>query len=61
MHTFIIERDGEEIELNSILNLISLGLAYETKACLYVSGPDEDKAIDEIGDLFEYEFDFPPK
>ncbi|MBR1965968.1 MAG: HPr family phosphocarrier protein [Lentisphaeria bacterium] len=61
MHTFIIEKDGEEVELNSILNLISLGLACETEACLSVSGPDEDKAIDEIGDLFEYEFDFPPK
>ena len=61
MHTFIIEKDGEETELNSILNLISLGLAYESEARLSVSGPDEDNAINEIGDLFEYEFDFPPK
>ena len=61
MHTFLIEKDGEEIELNSILNLISLGLAYGSSARLTVSGADEDKAIIEVGDLFEYEFDFPPK
>ena len=61
LHTFLIVKDGEEIELNSILNLISLGLACGENAILTVSGPDEDKAVDEIGDLFEYEFDFPPK
>lgn len=61
MHTFLIEKGGEEIELNSILNLISLGLACNEKAHLTVSGPDEDKAVSEIGDLFEYEFDFPQK
>lgn len=61
MHTFLIERDGEEIELNSILNLISLGLACGSTAKLTVSGADEDKAVTEIGDLFEYEFDFPQK
>ena len=61
-HTFVvITRDGEETELNSILNLISLGLACGDSATLQVSGPDEDKAIAQIGDLFEFEFDFPPK
>ena len=61
MHTFLIEKDGEEIELNSILNLISLGLACNCVAKLTVSGTAEDKAIAEVGDLFEYEFDFPQK
>lgn len=61
LHTFVIEKDGEETELNSILNLISMGLICTDKAVLSVSGQDEDKAIAEIGDLFEYEFDFPPK
>ena len=60
LHTFVIEKDGDETELNSILNLISLGLACGDSATLTVTGPDEDKAIVEIGDLFEYEFDFPP-
>lgn len=61
LHTFVIEKDAEETELNSILSLISMGLACGEQALLTVSGPDEDKAIAEIGDLFEYEFDFPPK
>lgn len=61
LHTFVIEKGGEETELNSILNLISMGLVYDEQATLCVTGPDEDKAIVEIGDLFEHEFDFPPK
>lgn len=61
LHTFVIEKDGEETELNSILNLISMGLVCDEQAILTVTGSDEDKAIVEIGDLFEYEFDFPPK
>ena len=60
LHTFVIVKNGEEIELNSILNLISLGLACGDRAILQVSGAEEDEAIVEIGDLFEYEFDFPP-
>lgn len=61
LHTFLVVKDGEATELNSILSLISLGLISGDKAMLQVSGVDEDKAISDIGDLFEYEFDFPPK
>ncbi|MEA4862751.1 MAG: HPr family phosphocarrier protein [Victivallaceae bacterium] len=46
-------------ELTSILNLISLGLQCGETATLRVEGPNEDEAIGKIGDLFEYEFDFP--
>ena len=61
-HTFRVETsDGQETELNSILTLISLGMTVGTKAVLRVEGPDEDAAIKRIGDLFEYEFDFPPR
>ena len=52
---------GQETELNSILTLISLGLTVGSKAVLRAEGPDEEKAIERIGDLFEYEFDFPPR
>ena len=31
------------------------------QATLQITGPDEENAIREIGDLFEYEFDFPPR
>ena len=58
---FVATDDGQEIEVNSILTLISLGMTNGTQAMLRVEGPDEDKAIQEIGDLFETEFDFPPR
>jgi phosphocarrier protein len=61
-HTFTVETgDGQETELNSILTLISLGLTVGSKAVLKVEGPDEEKAVQRIGDLFENEFDFPPR
>ena len=45
----------------SILALISLGLICGAQATLQITGPDEENAIREIGDLFEYEFDFPTR
>ena len=60
-HTFEVEGADETVELNGILALISLGLTCGSSAVLRVSGPDEEKAIVKIGDLFETEFDFPPR
>lgn len=58
-HRFEVVADGNTTELNSILALISLGLSCGTQVVLQVEGSDEEKAIQRIGDLFEYEFDFP--
>lgn len=61
-HTFrLITADGVETELDSILTLISLALTKGSTVLLQVEGADEDKAIKRIGDLFEFEFDFPPR
>lgn len=61
-HEFsLTAEDGGMVELDSILSLISLGLAAGNSAELRVEGPDEAKAIEKIGDLFEYEFDFPSR
>lgn len=60
-HSFIVKTDEGEIELDSILALISLGLTRGTRAELRVEGPDEEQAITRIGDLFEFKFDFPPQ
>lgn len=57
----VITGDGEVAELDSMLALISLGLGKGATVTLQVEGIDEDRAIKKIGDLFEYEFDFPPK
>ena len=60
-HRFSIVAPGGETELNSMLALISLGLVCGAEAVLRVEGPDEEKALRRIGDLLEYEFDFPPR
>jgi len=60
-HLFEITVDGETTEITGILELLSLSLHRGTEAILRVEGPDEDKAVERIGDLFEYEFDFPPR
>ena len=60
-HRFEVISDGVPTELNSILALISLGLSCGTQVVLQVEGADEEKAVQRIGDLFEYEFDFPEK
>ena len=60
-HRFRLAAKGSEIELESMLDLLSLGLSRGTEARLIVEGPDSDKALKRIGDLFEYEFDFPPR
>ena len=60
--TFTITKDGEpSVELTSILSLISLGLHYGNEAMLTVDGPNEEAACAKIAELFENEFDFPPK
>ena len=60
-HRFRLAAKGSEIELESMLDLLSLGLSRGAEARLIVEGPDPDKALKRIGDLFEYEFDFPPR
>ena len=60
-HRFEVIADGASTELNSILALISLGLSCGTQVVVRVEGADEENALKRIGDLFEYEFDFPEK
>ncbi len=58
-HTFTVKTLDAEIQLDSILALISLGLSKGVCAELIVEGPDEAAALQKIAGLFEYEFDFP--
>jgi len=61
-HTFsIIKESGESAEIAGMLDLLSLTLTKGTTAKLQVSGIDEEKAVKKIGDLLEFEFDFPPR
>jgi len=60
-HLFEVTTGTTTTEISGILELLSLGLTRGTEAVLRVEGPEEDKAIERIGDLFEYEFDFPAR
>ena len=61
-HKVEIIYNGETMDITgSMLALISLGLVCGAKATLRITGDNEENAIREIGDLFEYEFDFPPR
>ena len=54
----VIAPNGES-DLSSILGLLSLGLHCDDQATLQVSGEKEEEILEEIANLFEYEFDFP--
>ena len=61
-HMFQLQTaDGEITQLDSMLNLISLALSKGSSVKLQVEGVDVERAVKRIGDLFEYEFDFPPR
>lgn len=45
-------------ELNSILDLLSLGLQQGDEVEISVTGPKEEEACDKLAELFATEFDF---
>ena len=59
--SFNLKTPNGDSELTSILEVLSLCIQYKDKVTLQVTGGDEDAALKKIGDLFEYEFDFPPQ
>lgn len=57
----VVNPSGTRMEINSMLALLSLELTCGTTALLRVEGIDEERAIERMCELFEYEFDFPPR
>ncbi|OGV41524.1 MAG: hypothetical protein A2X46_02480 [Lentisphaerae bacterium GWF2_57_35] len=47
--------------LQSVMGLLALGLHKDCKVTIRVSGPDEETSCNRIVELFETEFDFPPR
>lgn len=47
--------------LNSIMELMTLELYPGVEVTIRVEGPDEDRVCQELVDLFQAHFDFPPK
>lgn len=48
-------------DLRSVLDLISMGLEKGARITVSVNGPDEEAFCQKLIDLFETEFDFPPR
>ena len=59
--TFMLKTQKGDIDLTSILELISLGLENGEDVTLEVNGVNEKAACDEISSLLAYNFDFPPR
>jgi phosphocarrier protein len=55
-----VEAKGESTALRSVLELISMGLEQGEEITICVEGENEDEFAQQLADLFETEFDFPP-
>lgn len=53
----MVIRDGEEAPGSSIMDLLMLAAGPGTPVTLWAEGPDEDKAMEILGDLIECGFD----
>ena len=53
--------NGFSVELNSVMGLLSLGLVQGDEVTIKVEGPDEEKVAAQVKELFERQYDFPPR
>lgn len=51
-----IEKDDIQINAKSIMNILAMGLMYEMEIVIRADGPDEEKAIEELYNLFDSGF-----
>ncbi|MBN2739005.1 MAG: HPr family phosphocarrier protein [Spirochaetales bacterium] len=56
-----VKNNEDEIELDTIISMLSLGLVVGTKVDILVEGPEELDVAERMVRLLEYPFDFPPK
>ncbi|NMA42443.1 MAG: HPr family phosphocarrier protein [Oligosphaeraceae bacterium] len=55
----VVGREGKRASLQSVLSLLSLGLAEGDEVTVEVDGPDAEKVCEELSELFARHFDFP--
>ena len=53
--------DGESSDLRTMLSLMMLALTHGSVVRLETSGPGADEQLSKLVELFEFEYDFPPK
>ncbi len=56
-----VSAKGDEIRLNNVMNLIALGLQSGDSVEIAVNGNDENRKLEELIELFERNYDFPPR
>ena len=52
-----IEKDGQRVNCKSIMGVMMLAASCGTTVTLRAEGPDEEKAINNIGELIDNRFD----
>ena len=57
----LVEAKGIESNLQDHIGLLAMGLIKGDSVKITVDGNDEEKICSQIVDLFEKEFDFPPR
>ena len=57
----LVQAESGTCDLSSALELIMLGLEKGAEVSIQVTGPDEEAFVDQLVELFETRFDFPPQ
>ena len=53
--------NGLTMPLDNVMTLLTMGLVQGSKVEIAVDGPDEEETAKKLAELFETEFDFPPR
>ena len=56
-----VSAKGMEIDLKNIMGLIAMGLEKDDRVDIIVEGADEQETAAALKELFESNFDFPPR
>ena len=59
--SIVVRYKDKELRALSLMGLIALGLAFGSEVELEVEGPDEQQKLEELTELFERRYDFPPR
>lgn len=59
--TIFLKSKDLELQLNSIMDLLALGLQEGDELEISVTGPDEEIFVQELVELFQYNYDFSPQ
>lgn len=59
--SIVLRTSDAETDVSSVMGLIALGLNQGDEVSLEVEGPDEQAKLDELKELIERRYDFPPR